>query len=134
MKRVKTISKFCIIGFLCFLLDFSFSILFFKVLGFPKVFVRFPAWLISVSFSYFLNLNFTFRSAKQKLSKKSEKFKRYSLYISSQAFGGIINISLYTLSILKLNLSILSSILIGTFFGLLFNYIAAKYILQRNYL
>jgi len=134
MKRIKNITKFCIIGFFCFILDLSFSLIFFKFLGLPKTFVRYPAWLIAVSSSYFLNLNFTFISDKKSSIRRIKKFERYIFYISSQALGGIINICSYSLLIFKFNFSIFSSILIGTFMGLVFNYFGAKYILKRNYI
>lgn len=132
MQFIKKFFKFSIVGFICFLIDLTFTILLIKIFGFPKTFARFPSWLIAVSSSYLLNKNFTFKSNIQKFKKKGKRIKRFIFYISSQALGGLVNIMVYSISIIYFNFSITISIILGTIFGLFLNFAGAKTILKNN--
>ena len=95
------------------------------------------SFLVAVTFSYFLNKNWTFGD-----SSKQEQGKKFSQFLFVSVIGMIINISVATVAVtyLKpvvnsiLQLSFLTDqlwvslgALCGTFFGLIWNFIGYKF-------
>ena len=133
MKKLRRLIKFCIVGSLCFIVDLTCIYIFVYLFDFPKTLARYPSWLISVTTSYFLNLAFTFKSKSRIKNKINKHYKIYIFYISTQALGGILNIYIYTISLIKFNLSIGISLILGTLSGLVVNYLGASKVIKKYY-
>lgn len=123
--------RFSSVGCLGFIVDTSFVYAFVYGVKASPLWSRFPSWIIAVSVTYFFNLLFTFGKSKKNYYKKRHKVKRYFLYVSSQAIGGIVNIATYLALVSLLGSSIVFAMVAGTLIGLTFNYFGASFVVNK---
>ena len=123
--------RFSSVGCLGLIVDTSFVYAFVYGVNASPLWSRFPSWIIAVSVTYFFNLLFTFSKSKKKYYKKRHKAKRYFLYVSSQAIGGVVNITTYLALVSFFAFSIGFAMVVSTLTGLIFNYFGASFVVNK---
>lgn len=118
------IFKFCIVGFICFLIDYSLLYILTEYVGIYELLSALISFIISCLISYFLSCKYVFNSNKK-------DGKTIIIFFITSFIGLLINELVMYIGI-KFNIYYMISKLVATIIVMFYNFITKKIILKRK--
>lgn len=121
MQFSRQFIKFGLVGFLSFIIDAGFYLLFTRAFGLFYLSAKIISFILAVTNSYFFNRLWTFRS--KNLAKKTEYFK----FLLVSVIGLGLNSLIMYLAVDKIELSDILALIISTSITMFWNFSANKF-------